>query len=185
MHIDKIEFPESLESEDFFCHPVSDQYKDQVHSILKNVTLRNNILSPVIKDRELFEKWWSNRKDSVESGKLLQWCAFHKESGNFVALLTIKEINTDTHRAEVGYSLLPEYWRKGYGFQLVKTMVDYAFEKIAFHSLFAQILTTNIGSQKIVSKLGFIKEGHFKDFHFYENAYHDLLQYGMLNPADK
>jgi ribosomal-protein-alanine N-acetyltransferase len=178
----KLLHPDILETERFVLYPVHDEHKEHVYSILSNLEVRKSIYLPTLTDKEEYKEWWENRAKSIENHTLLQWCAFFKSNQAFCGLLTIKEIDQQNHRAEVGYSILPEYWRMGCGSELVEKVVTYGFEELNLHTFFAQILTSNMGSQKIVNRLGFSKEAHFTDLHFYQGQFHDILQFSKINP---
>jgi len=56
-------------------------------------------------------------------------------------------------------------WGKGYATESIKALVDYAFERLKLHRVYADYYATNIASSKIFKKAGFKIEGVFKD-HF-------------------
>lgn len=60
---------------------------------------------------------------------------------------------------EIGYSILPTYWRKGYAFEAAKKCKEIAFEKNWAKSLISIIQIANIPSQKTA-----LKNGMFLDF---------------------
>ncbi len=91
--------------------------------------------------------------------------------------MTLKEISEMSLRTEIGYSLLPEFWGKGLATEAVSAVLEYGFEKINFHSIFAMILTQNNLSLKLIQNLGFEQEGYFKESHFYDGKFWDVLQF--------
>ena len=50
---------------------------------------------------------------------------------------------------EIGYSILPEYWRMGYAAEAARRCRDYAFESELAESLISIIQVDNIASQKV------------------------------------
>jgi [ribosomal protein S5]-alanine N-acetyltransferase len=58
---------------------------------------------------------------------------------------------------EIGYNLLEDFWDKGYGFEIAKTLMDFLIFKTEKRDIYALIEPENIGSVKIVEKLGFQK----------------------------
>ncbi|APA65104.1 GNAT family N-acetyltransferase [Maribacter sp. 1_2014MBL_MicDiv] len=60
---------------------------------------------------------------------------------------------------EIGYSILPEYWRKGFAFEAAEKCKHIAFEKKWTNSLISIIQVDNIPSQKTA-----LKNGMFIDF---------------------
>ena len=182
MNPDKISKPEELETERLRLFPAGEEHKDAIHSILKNPRVRNSIRSEVLDTADKYDQWWQRRVNLCKDGSMLQWCVYKKDDGSFCALLTLKEISENNSRAELGYSLLPEYWGIGVGTEAVGSVMRYAFDKIELHTLFAQVLEINVKSKKLIDKLGFIQEGCFKDSYFYEGEYYDLVQFAKTNP---
>lgn len=56
-------------------------------------------------------------------------------------------------------------------------MVDYGFKTFAIERIFARPFGTNIGSQKVLEKAGFILEGRFEKTFFKNEVYLDELVY--------
>jgi [ribosomal protein S5]-alanine N-acetyltransferase len=78
-----------------------------------------------------------------------------KEAPQYLGLARMKL--DDDGSVEIGYNLLEEYWGKGYGFEIAKTLMDFLILKTEKRNIYALIEPENIGSVKIVEKLGFQK----------------------------
>jgi len=57
---------------------------------------------------------------------------------------------------EIGYSILPEYWKMGYASEASKTCKKIAFENKLTHSLISIIHVDNMGSQKVAINNGML-----------------------------
>lgn len=60
----------------------------------------------------------------------------------------------DTTELEIGYSLLPEFWGKGYALEAAAKCKDFAFENDLAKSLISIICHTNTPSQRVALKNG-------------------------------
>lgn len=79
--------------------------------------------------------------------------------------------------AELGYWLGEAYWGQGIMTQVVPMAAHYAFTHFDIVRLFARSFGSNIGSQKVLQKCGFVlemyvaqnlyKNGRFEDEHIY------------------
>lgn len=69
-------------------------------------------------------------------------------------------------RLEVGYSILPEYWQKGYATEAARRVRDHAFENNFTDSLISIIHVENFNSMKVAENNGmtFLHETIYKDF---------------------
>ena len=70
---------------------------------------------------------------------------------------------------EIGYSVLPEYWQKGYAYEAAKKCKDYAFELKLSPSLISIIHVDNVPSQKVALKNGMLQD---KTTTYKENPVH-------------
>ena len=70
----------------------------------------------------------------------------------------------DIHKrnAELGYWLAEPYWGQGIVGGAIKEIVNFAFETYDIDRVFARPFGSNIASQKVLEKNGFILEGKFE-----------------------
>ncbi len=62
--------------------------------------------------------------------------------------------------AEVGYSVAREHWNRGFCTEAVSTVIDEAFSTHAdLNRVFGRTDTENLASQRVLEKVGMVKEG--------------------------
>ncbi|MEO9210746.1 MAG: GNAT family N-acetyltransferase [Ginsengibacter sp.] len=83
-------------------------------------------------------------------------------------------------RAEIGYSLLPEFWRKGIMKEAINAIMEYGFHQMGLHSVEAQIDPENIASERILLSVGFVQEGYFKENFFANGKFDDTAVFSKL-----
>ncbi len=76
---------------------------------------------------------------------------------------------------EIGYWLGQPHWRKGYGSEALKQMVEYVFQNTDAKRLFAPVLAPNKASMKTLEKCGFKLEG------LHESAVYRESENGFLD----
>lgn len=84
--------------------------------------------------------------------------------------------------AELGYVIARKYWGKGLGTRAVHLAIQHAFKDLEIKRIEAYVDPTNIGSQRILEKNGFIKEGLLKNFILQKGALKDRFIYALLKP---
>ncbi len=83
------------------------------------------------------------------------------------------------NNAEIGYWLGEEHWGKGVMTEAILAIVDYGFKTFDINRIFARPFGSNIGSQKVLEKAGFILEAHFKQTIVKNNELEDELVYAI------
>ena len=86
----------------------------------------------------------------------------HKEAISFMLKrkgLLIGEViihNIDyQNSAEIGFRLIKEYQNKGLAFKSAMKVLEFLFLTLKISSIRAKVIIGNIGSQKVIEKLGF------------------------------
>jgi RimJ/RimL family protein N-acetyltransferase len=112
----------------------------------------------------------------------------YDHKGNFLGragFYFVPEVNL----YEIGYSLLPEYWGRGYATELVKALLDYAFNILNLDAVCARTIIDNYRSANVLDKTGFtylgerafsIREKVFL-WNYYEKQNEDILNAAVLN----
>jgi RimJ/RimL family protein N-acetyltransferase len=81
--------------------------------------------------------------------------------------------------AELGYWLAEPFWGNGIITKAVSQMIDFGFTTYDINRIFARPFGTNIASQKVLEKAGFVLEGRFRNTFFKNNEYLDELVYAI------
>ncbi|HRF75726.1 MAG TPA: GNAT family protein [Chitinophagales bacterium] len=81
--------------------------------------------------------------------------------------------------AELGYWLGEVYWRHGIISRAIVLMLKFAFDTYDITRVYARPFGTNIGSQKVLEKLGFQLEARIKNNIFKNGQFDDELIYGF------
>lgn len=85
-------------------------------------------------------------------------------------------------RAEVGYALAAEYWGRGIATRAVKMAITDGFKEFTdLIGLQALVLVENKGSQTVLEKLGFHKEGLLRKYTIHKGTVSDLFMYSLLS----
>lgn len=103
----------------------------------------------------------------------------HKESGKFLGVVRLFDLSYSNQRAEVSYIMNPGFQGKGYMAEAVKTVVDFCLEEANFKRVQARCTVDNIGSERVMQKVGMTHEGKLKSFWNLKGAFHDVVIYGI------
>lgn len=67
--------------------------------------------------------------------------------------------DTTNKSGKVGYILNPEYWGKGIATKVAARCIEFGFEDLQLHRIYATCDPRNIASSRVLEKVGMIKEG--------------------------
>jgi RimJ/RimL family protein N-acetyltransferase len=85
-----------------------------------------------------------------------------KDTQNFIGFIGFKDDEyTPSSSAEIFFTLHPDYFNKGLGTEAVRTMIDFGFNTLGLHRIWAGSTCENIGSWKIMEKIGMRRESHW------------------------
>lgn len=99
----------------------------------------------------------------------------------FYGVITLPFWKKEHRKAELGYWLLPEYWRMGIITEAAAKVIDYAFTEMNLHRIMAEVEDDNAGSIATLKKLGFVYEGTQRECEIKEGRFLNLEMYALLN----
>ena len=121
--------------------------------------------------------------ENVNNNSGINWTmALKEEPGKLIGVIGLWRIIKEHYRAEIGYMLRPEFWRKGIIREAILKVIDYGFNDLKLHSIQGNINAINIASAKTLESTGFVREAFFKEDFFFDEKFEDTAIYSMLNP---
>mgnify|MGYP000507102768 CR=1 FL=1 len=90
-------------------------------------------------------------------------------------------IDKENFQCEIGCTIRKDDQGKGIATEVMRAIVNYLFNDLKKHRIVASIDPANINSIKLVERLGFRKEGHFKESLFIDGEWVDDIVYAILN----
>ncbi|WP_252503863.1 GNAT family N-acetyltransferase [Sporosarcina sp. Marseille-Q4943] len=103
-----------------------------------------------------------------------------KESGEMIGAGEINIRDFSNRVGEIAYIVNPQYWGKGYATDLAKLLIAYGFNDLKLHRIFATCDPRNIGSSRVLEKVGLIKEGRMRENLLLKDGWRDSLLYSIL-----
>ena len=94
--------------------------------------------------------------DAWEHRTRFPYMILERESNRAAGMI---EIRVEGHKAELGYVLARMYWNKGYMTEAARALRDWAFQQAEIYRVYATTSVDNIGSQRVMEKIGMTREG--------------------------
>ena len=102
------------------------------------------------------------------------------ETSKLIGTCTLFEINDQCGRAELGYMLGSFAWGHGYMREALRTFLSHAFSTLSLRRIEADTDPRNEPSLRLLTSLGFVKEGHFRERWVVGNEVSDSAMFGLL-----
>lgn len=118
--------------------------------------------------------------ESDAAGNSLCWAVTFPGEDRMIGKCILFRFDEANHRAEIGYILNREYWRRGLMRQALEVVIDFAFDTLKLHRIEADVDTENTSSIAILEKLGFKREGLFRERWFVYDEWQDSVMLGLL-----
>ncbi|KAK2977346.1 hypothetical protein RJ640_013325 [Escallonia rubra] len=88
----------------------------------------------------------------------------------------------DGRKAEIGYAIAAKYWGQGIATKAVKIALPRVFDDLPdVARLQAFVYVDNLASQRVLEKIGFMKEGLLRKYAYIKGNIRDLLVYSILS----
>lgn len=84
------------------------------------------------------------------------------------------------HHAELGYWLGVPYWGQGYATESARVVLNYGFDTLGLHRIYASYVTHNVASGRVLHKIGMRHEGRMREHTCKWDTFYDIECYGIL-----
>lgn len=101
-------------------------------------------------------------------------------NGNMVGSGELNIRDTINKIGEVSYIVNPDYWGKGLATDMGDLLIDFGFKELELHRIYATSDPRNIGSLKVLEKIGMAKEGKLRENLLIKGGYRNSFLYSVL-----
>jgi [ribosomal protein S5]-alanine N-acetyltransferase len=179
LHLNFSPFP-ILESERLRFRKLTNTDAPEIIELRGNPETMQFIPRPLVTDTESALAHIKMINDKIDENSDINWAVTEKGSEKCIGIMGFYRTQPEHFRTELGYMITKEHWGKGYVTEAVKIILDYAFNTLNFHSIEAVIDSRHKASERVLQKVGFQKEAHFKENFFYNNEFTDTVIYSLL-----
>lgn len=128
------------------------------------------------------KQWLENE---IFSGKGFQFIVCKVEDDKPIGCTYLRDYDKVSRKAEYGFFLgIQEEKGKGIGKEMLTVTMNFAFEELGIHKLYARAFANNMPSVKSFLSCGFEQEGYFKDEEYINEEYRDIVFFAKINPKE-
>ncbi len=122
--------------------------------------------------------WLNMAHQGFRSGHQHIFGIYLKATNEFIGGMGL-HLNHIHENAEVGYWIAEPFWGKGYCSEALRQVLDYGFNQLKLHKIYARHLIGNPASGKVMIKNGMILEGELVDHYKKGNEFRSVKQYRL------
>ena len=104
----------------------------------------------------------------------------HEATNTLIGSCGLMRSDTNGPQFGFGYVLHKDWWGQGLATEAVTALVEFGFDELRAHRLWAHVFAGNTASARVVQKLGFRFEGCALQAMFVREAWHDLQTFALL-----
>lgn len=124
---------------------------------------------------KLIEDWEQAKKQ----GSRYDFGIFEIHTNKLIGMIGLYKFGA-AEKCILGYSLDKEHYGKGYATEAVRLILDMAFKELGFHRVEAGVMPRNIGSARVLEKVGFVLEGLARDYIKINGIWEDHYIFSIL-----
>lgn len=110
-----------------------------------------------------------------------QLAVVSKAEGRLIGNCGIRVNDPEQREANIGYELNPRYWGHGYATEAAEAIVAFGFGELNMHRVWAECNADNIGSARVLERLGMRREAHFREHQWFKDRWWDTCIYAVLD----
>ncbi len=109
------------------------------------------------------------------------WLAIEeKPSGAMIGSANLLWTSQEHAQGEIGYTLNPDYQRRGYASEAVRALMHYGFQEMTMHRIAGTCDARNDASWRLLERIGMRQEAHFHECEWVKGEWTSQLVYAML-----
>ncbi|HAQ07610.1 MAG TPA: GNAT family N-acetyltransferase [Bacillus bacterium] len=133
----------------------------------------------MVSREEAFQLIHSFRNNFLEK-RGFRWGIQIKGEKEVIGTIGFHAWSPKNKRAEIGYELHPDYWRKGFAMEAIKAVVDFGYSTMELNRIGAVVFLENRSSNELLKKMAFHKEGILRKYIVQNGLAYDVNSYSLL-----
>ena len=113
-------------------------------------------------------------------GTAYEFIVMHEATEQVLGVMGLHRVDWSRRSAGLGYWIRRSAWGHGFAPESAACVVEHAFRSLGLNRLEAHVALDNHGSQRVVEKLGFQREGVARELEIIGGRPLDHIQYGLL-----
>ncbi|HMJ01217.1 MAG TPA: GNAT family N-acetyltransferase [Gaiellaceae bacterium] len=103
-----------------------------------------------------------------------------RDSGDLIGDVSLRWASELHRQGEIGFIFHPAHHGQGYATEAARPLLAFAFETVGLHRVVGRTEARNVGSVRVLEKLGMRREAHFVENEWVKGEWQSEVVYAML-----
>ncbi len=173
----------TLQAQNIYLRALEPEDLDFVYEVENNVNIWEVSHTQTPYSKFLIKQYLENAHQDIYEAKQLRLVICKNHNFKAIGLIDLFDYDPKNSRIGIGILINNETNRNnGVGSQALGLLINYCFEVLNIHQLFANISTENEASLALFTKFGFQFVGTKKQWNLVNGIYKDENLYQLINP---
>ncbi|RLD21449.1 MAG: N-acetyltransferase [Bacteroidetes bacterium] len=125
-------------------------------------------------------EWYKNLRHEKTG---IWWAICSKDHQIFYGAIGYNDLDQEHQKAEIGFWLLPQFWRQGFIKEALSPVIDYGFTILNLHRIEAFVESGNEASSRMLKSKSFNYEGTLRECELKSNHFISLDVFAKINQS--
>jgi ribosomal-protein-alanine N-acetyltransferase len=172
-------FP-NLETERFLLREIQTSDAEAVFACFNDDEVTRFYDQPTFTAMEQAEKLILHMRQGFRDRRSIRWGITRKEDNWLLGTCGYNSWNRYVRKTGVGYELAQPYWRQGVMTEVLTAVLTFGYQRMNLNRVEALVMPGNVGSEKVLVKLGFQCEGLLRQYAYFKDSFCDLQMFALL-----
>jgi RimJ/RimL family protein N-acetyltransferase len=169
-----------LTTERLLLRPLNESDADALFAIHSDAQFMRYWSCLPWESRTVAEEFVARDQQQMALGESLRLGIEERESLQLIGTCTLYSFHVQCRRAEFGFGVARSAWGHGFGREAGRELLRFGFDELGLNRVEADIDPRNLACAKTLERLGFVREGLFRERWIIGGQRLDSAMYGVL-----
>lgn len=170
----------TLHTARLLLRPFTEADTDAIYALMSNATVLRYWDAPPWHERTQAERFIARCQEMAQEGSGARLAIERNVDGVFIGWCVLMKWEPTYRSAMIGYCLDDKAWGQGFATEAADALLQWAFDTLDLNRVQSGADTRNRASERVLEKLGFVREGTLREDCIVNGEVSDTSVYGLL-----
>jgi [ribosomal protein S5]-alanine N-acetyltransferase len=170
----------TLHTARLLLRPFTEADTDAIYALMSNAYVLRYWDDPPWNERAQAERFIANCKKMEQEGSGVRLAIERNTDHMFIGWCSLMKWDPAYRSAMIGYCLAEKAWGQGFATEATGAVLQWAFGTLDLNRVQSGADTRNKASERVLEKLGFVREGTLREDCIVNGEVSDTSVYGLL-----